>query len=82
MRLTADQARLMPRFRDRAQQEFERAGKAGVDTAAPRWKTPAGDDQQRLRGLPCIAREVTGAQPGSDPVLELLRKEARRERRR
>jgi hypothetical protein len=45
------------------------------------WKTPTGDDRQRLRGLPCIAREVTGAQPGSDPMLELLRREARQERR-
>ena len=92
--LSLDQARLRPHLRDRAQleqleqqqavlaSEFERAGREGIDTGAPLWKTPVGDDRQRLRGLPCIAREVTGAQPGSDPVLELLRKESRREWRR
>jgi hypothetical protein len=62
--------------------EFGRVAGMGVEATAPAWKTPAGDDRQRLRGLPCISREVNGAQPGSDPVLELLRKEARQERRR
>ena len=74
---SVDQARLRPHLR-----EYKRAAAPGVDTALPAAKVPTGDDRQRLCGLPCIAREVTGAQPGSDPVLELLRKEARQERRR
>jgi hypothetical protein len=40
-----------------------------------------GGDQRRLRGTPIIARGARGALPGTDPVSELLRKEARRERR-
>jgi hypothetical protein len=89
--LDVDQARLRPHLRDRAQREhdqarvfgreYRRANEAGIDTTTA-GKVPTGDDRQRLRGLPCIAREVTGAQPGSDPVLELLRKESRQERRR
>jgi hypothetical protein len=89
-RLSLDQARLRPHLRaqlERAQadifgREYERALELGVDTTRPGLKVPTGDDRDRLRGLPCIAREVTGAQPGTDPVRELLRKERQRERRR
>ena len=62
--------------------EYERASAAGVDTMSPRWKTPVGDDFQRLRGLLAVAPGVRGCQPGTDPVQALLRKESYRERRR
>jgi hypothetical protein len=89
--LDVDQARLRPHLRDRAQREHDqarvfereygRANDTGVDTTTA-GNVPTGDDRQRLRGLPCVAREVSGAQPGTDPVIELLRKESRQERRR
>jgi hypothetical protein len=46
--------------------------------SVPRWKTPVGDDFERLRGLPAVAPGVRGVQPGSDPVRALLAKERRR----
>jgi hypothetical protein len=89
--LSADQARLRPHLRERVRlldnqasvfaREHRRATESGIDTTSPA-KVPSGDDRDRLRGLPCIAREVSGAQPGTDPVLELLRKERQREARR
>ena len=87
-RLDVDAARLLPRYRLLEQQskvfvdELRRAERDDVDTTRPGPKVPTGDDRERLRGLPCVAREVTGAQPGTDPLRALLRKEARRERRR
>ena len=41
-----------------------------------------GHNRERRRGLPVISRGVSGTAPGTDPVAELLRKEARLERRR
>jgi hypothetical protein len=37
-----------------------------------------GHEPSRLRGLPAIGRNVSGAVRGSDPVRALLAKEARR----
>jgi predicted NUDIX family phosphoesterase len=42
--------------------------------------TPGGD-KARLRGLPVLTRGVGGHIPGTDPLGELLRREAQRERR-
>ncbi len=87
-RLPLDEARLLPRYRPRAeliqnqadvlQAELERAVDEGVDTTAPRWKTPVGDDFQRLRGLPAVAKGVGSVAPGTDPLRALLAKERRR----
>ena len=41
-----------------------------------------GHDPARLRGLPAIGRNVTGAKPDTNPVAALLRKEARGDLRR
>jgi hypothetical protein len=41
-----------------------------------------GHRTDRRRGLPIVARGVSGTAPGTDPVAELLRQEARDERRR
>ena len=41
-----------------------------------------GHNRDRRRGLPVISRGVSGTAPGTDPVAQLLRKEARLERRR
>jgi hypothetical protein len=47
----------------------------------PNWKMDAGDaDWERMRGLPLIAKSVSGAQRGTNPVHALLAKERRRER--
>jgi hypothetical protein len=58
--------------------EFERASEVGIDTTAPRWKVPVGDDFECLRGLPSVAPGVRGVQPGTDPVGALLATERRR----
>ena len=85
-RISVDEARLRPHLRAQLERqqadvfaaEYERASTAEIETTSPAWKTPTGDDRERLRGLPCIARGVTGAQPGSNPVGALLAKERRR----
>lgn len=41
----------------------------------------AGGDRVRLRGLPVVGRGVGGHVPGTDPLGELLRREAQREPR-
>jgi hypothetical protein len=41
--------------------------------------SPAG--RKALRGIPCIANGVTGTSDGTDPLGEVLRKEALRARR-
>jgi hypothetical protein len=56
-----------------------RAAADGVDTSAPRWKTTARDvDYERMRGLPMIAPGVRGAQKGTDPLGEVIRRSERR----
>jgi hypothetical protein len=39
-------------------------------------------DRARMRGLPALARGVSGTAPGTDPLGALLHKEARGRRRR
>jgi hypothetical protein len=92
MRLPIDEARLLPRFRDRVQlerqqgdvfrEEFERAGQAGIDTTSPRARRNDGPMVSviELRGLPCLAAGVRGVQPGTDPLGALIWKERRRRR--
>jgi hypothetical protein len=41
----------------------------------------AGGDSRRARGVPIVCRGVRGTAPGTDPLGELLRKEARGESR-
>jgi hypothetical protein len=62
--------------------ELDRAVHEGKDVTTPRWKTPAGDDFQRLRGLPAVAPGVRGVQPGIDPLRAVIAKESYREKRR
>jgi hypothetical protein len=93
MKLPIDEARLLPRFRDRVQlerqqadvfrEEFERAGKAGIDTTKPRAR--GNDrvvvDRLELRGLPVIGA-YAGAIPGTQPEQALVAKDYRRSRSR
>jgi hypothetical protein len=88
-RLSLDQARLLPHLRERVRlveeqaavlrREFERAAAEGVEATAPgRWIGPAGDDLDRLRGLPAVGRNVRGAIRGTDPLGETIRRSERR----
>jgi hypothetical protein len=54
--------------------ETECSAESATKTVAQ--ATLAGDER-RLRGVPCIARGVGGASPGTNPVAELLRKQPR-----
>ena len=80
--LPIDQARLRPHLRvelKRQQAEHAPAVGGGADTTAPRWKTSAGDvDKEKLRGLPMIGPGIRGAQRGSDPLAETIRRSERR----
>jgi hypothetical protein len=72
MKLPIDEARLLPRFRDRVQLgrqqgdvlrgEFRWGGKAGIDAIAPRARRNDGVmvDALELRGLPVVGRGVGG----------------------
>jgi hypothetical protein len=83
MKLSVDDARRLPHLREQQPERrvvssenddgLERATSAG-------WKMPVGDDLDRLRGLPAIGRNVSGAMAGSDPSRALLAKERRRGR--
>jgi hypothetical protein len=80
----------LPRFY-RHQEELEDARKlakiiletdnspAVSKNGKPLTRSADGHDPARLRGLPAIGRNVSGASPGTNPVAALLRKE--RERR-
>jgi hypothetical protein len=92
-RPSVDQARLRPHLRgqlvqhqaDVLRQELDRSAAGGnVDRSAPRsgWKTPVGDDLDRLRGLPVAGTRVGGTSPGTDPLGALLEKVERRSRSR
>lgn len=70
---------LLPRFHARQQ---AREDKAAVDravmesepmvtTTVARATLPG--DNRRLRGIPCVARGVAGASPGTNPLAALLR---------
>jgi hypothetical protein len=68
---------MLPRFRARAERAAKiarivlEAGGNEASTAVAR-ATLAGSEQ-RLRGLPCVARGVRGV-PGTDPVEETIRR--------
>ena len=53
-------------------------GDVGEPSCSP-GQTAAGDER-RLRGIPAIGRETSGAVSGSDPVRALLAKKSRRGR--
>ena len=81
---------ILPRFYKRLQ-EIEDAQKIGkllleVDAESypdsngrVRRASADGHNRDRRRGTPIISKGVSGTAPGTDPVAELLRKEARRE---
>jgi hypothetical protein len=78
-------AELLPRFTaamegirdaERLGRILEEVGDAPVAVG----KATAGGDPRRLRGVPAVGRGVSGAVSGSQPLAELLRKEARSER--
>ena len=81
---------ILPRFYVRQQQaEAERkiakaileAGDAPDGNGSmPLRRSADGHDPARLRGLPAIGRNVSGARVDADPVRALLSKEARGER--
>lgn len=85
---SADDARLLPRYRERGdlleQRRRERQQAAVLlDTPAPELPaaplrhllTKPGDPRQ-LRGIPAIGRSVTGAIPGTDPERTTIRRAA------
>jgi hypothetical protein len=83
--LPIDQARLRPHLRERAHLERQQArvladaiADSDADVTSPRWKVPAGDDLDRLRGLPAIARDVRSVMRGTDPLQETIRRDERR----
>jgi hypothetical protein len=85
MRLPIDEARLLPRFRDRAQLERQqvdvsrkdgRGVREDVDVTPPPGHTVVPSPGE-LRGLPAIGWGVAGAQPGTQPEQALLAKERR-----
>jgi hypothetical protein len=83
-------SRLLPRFfryleqlkdEEKIAQAIREAGEAPPDSNGRVLRRSAnGHDPARLRGLPAIGRNVTGASPGTDPVNALLRKEGGRRR--
>ena len=78
---SATPPRPRPSARPASAAEARRATEEGVDAAAPRWNTTAGDvDYERMRGLPMIAPGVQGAQKGSDPLGEAVRRIERQSR--
>jgi hypothetical protein len=71
---------LLPRFYRRQQEAEASASVAEAvnesiadETFTPRSSITKPGDHRRLRGIPCIARGVSGVQAGSDPVAELIR---------
>ena len=81
-KLSLDDARLLPHLRPGSSpRDVHDAGRdALASPASPVGKVPVGDDWERLRGLPMMARGVRGASPGSNPEQALLAKERRRRR--
>ena len=72
---------LLPRYRA-SLQRVEDERKIGrillesevVDAPATVARATLAGDRRRLRGVPCVARGVSGTAPGTDPVAELIRK--------
>ena len=78
---------LSPEWLDRARMERQQAKvlmaalDANPDAVMPlRHALTKPGDSEQLRGLPAIAKGVSGVSPGTDPMRALLRKESRRER--
>lgn len=88
---SSDDARLLPRFRDSAGVLLEQSRRYRAQAQAlaegleeqPAERRPLRHeltkpgDPRSLRGLPAIARGVSGVSPGTDPWAELERKERR-----
>ena len=79
---------ILPRFyRMREQREAEqRIAKAILEAGGDEHpdangrvylRSSDGHNRDRRRGLPVISKGIAGTAPGTDPVRELLRKEAR-----
>jgi len=82
---------LLPRFYVFAQRvEDERrlaqiileGGEVENEAGVPLRRSAYGHRSDRRRGLPVISKGISGTAPRTDPLAELLRKEARGERRR
>ncbi|MEO5576454.1 MAG: hypothetical protein ABIR67_15130 [Gaiellaceae bacterium] len=88
-RIELDVARLLPRMRklcDGAEHEAQVIARivaqaTNVDEPLVADPRVAAGDPARLRGLPAIGPNVSGAMAGTDPVRALLAKESRRRRR-
>ena len=81
--LPLDQARLRPHLRQSVERKRtpNEVAEEGADAPTPRWKSSAGDvDYERMRGLPMIAPGVRGAQKGTDPLGEVIRRSERHSR--
>jgi hypothetical protein len=75
---------LQPRREDerRIAKAILEAGEIENEAGMPLRTSADGHRRDRRRGLPVISKGVSGTAPGTDPVRELLRKEAQLERRR
>ena len=79
--LPLDPARLRPHLRQPAKRKQTPAeAQAEKVATSPGWKMPAGDDLERLRGLPAIGRNVRGSIRGTDPLSETIKRAERRRR--
>ena len=76
--LPLDQARLRPHLREPAKRKTPAEAQAEEVATSPGWKVPAGDDLERLRGLPAIGRSVRGSIRGTDPLSETIKRAERR----
>jgi hypothetical protein len=85
-----DQARRLPRYLDLQAERVAFERKLArilleLDAELPKDAKPingaGGGEPARLRGLPAIGRNVSGAVPGTDPLKALLAKERRQRRR-
>jgi len=89
-RMLAPCPELLPRFRRRQLEADEERKLAAImletgeapdgNGSIPLRRSADGQDPARLRGLPAIGRNVSGARVDTDPVRALLAKEALRER--
>ncbi len=85
---TADEARLLPRYRDRAAMLAKQRAvvRKAVQEAVDEGRVVvfpgmAGGDRERLRGIPVQAKGVGGVQRGTHPEASLIAKEAKQLRK-
>lgn len=77
---------LLPRYTDTRRHDEQKIAKILLETGEelPPAKTFFGatlpGDERRLRGIPCVARGVAGACPGTNPLSALMGAENRRGR--